>query len=100
MVCLQVNPEKRLGCGPGGIEEIKNHRWFQRIDWAMLIARRLPAPIVPRLQNLLDTSNFDNFDDADEEMAPPPVPPRSSGEKVQANWDMWEWVDSTPYSRV
>lgn len=44
----QVNPEKRLGSGPLGAEEIKRHRWFSRLDWKALEARKLPAPIRPR----------------------------------------------------
>jgi hypothetical protein len=60
-----VQPDKRLGCGPGGIGEIKAHRWFAGIDWGALSARRLPAPILPRLTSLLDTSNFDAFDESE-----------------------------------
>ena len=45
---LQVNPEKRLGSGPNGAEEIKKHRFFSRIDWPALEARKMQAPIRPR----------------------------------------------------
>jgi len=45
---LQVNPEKRLGTGPGGAAAIKKHRWFSRLDWAALEQRKLVAPIQPK----------------------------------------------------
>lgn len=85
---LQVSPEKRLGSGRLGAEEIKRHRWFSRIDWAALEAKQIPAPIKPRVRNPLDTSNFDNFDSADEQPAPTP----RAGAKEQS-WDLWSWID-------
>ena len=94
---LQVSPERRLGSGPGGAAEVKAHRWFARVDWAALAARRLPAPIVPALRGPLDTSNFDAFDDAEGD-APPPVPPPRPGEKAPA-WELWEWMDSAPWQQ-
>lgn len=49
-LCLsQVNPEKRLGSGPGGASDIKKHKWFSRIDWKLLEARKLPTPIRPKV---------------------------------------------------
>ncbi len=30
---VQVNPERRLGSGPTGADEIKRHKWFSRLDW-------------------------------------------------------------------
>jgi serine/threonine protein kinase len=45
---LQVNPEKRLGSGKTGADEIKQHRFFSRIDWNALEQRKIPAPIKPK----------------------------------------------------
>jgi hypothetical protein len=97
----QVNPEKRLGCGPGAINEIKAHRWFSRINWDALAARQLSAPIQPRLKSLLDTSNFDNFDDADMEGQVAAVGPGPAGQdgKGAAHWDSWQWITSLPQQR-
>lgn len=86
---LQVNPEKRLGAGKLGAEEIKKHRWFSRLDWAKLEARQIPAPIKPRVRSPLDTTNFDIFDSVVE--APPAVSQRRN-EKMQT-WELWEWID-------
>uniref|UniRef100_A0A383VZL0 cGMP-dependent protein kinase n=1 Tax=Tetradesmus obliquus TaxID=3088 RepID=A0A383VZL0_TETOB len=98
---LQVNPEKRLGCGPGGIAEIKAHRWFSRINWDALAAKQLPAPIQPRLKSLLDTSNFDNFDDAESDgqmkghmggLAAAGAAGAAGGDKGVVVWDTWQWI--------
>eukprot|EP00879_Flechtneria_rotunda_P001387 GHRR01001538.1.p1 GENE.GHRR01001538.1~~GHRR01001538.1.p1 ORF type:complete len:1213 (+),score=453.23 GHRR01001538.1:393-3641(+) len=91
---LQVNPEKRLGCGSAGINEIKSHRWFSRINWDALAAKQLAAPIQPRLKSLLDTSNFDNFDDADLQGHGMygAVPKAGPGDKGVTLWDSWQWV--------
>ena len=45
---LQVNPEKRLGSGPTGADEIKQHRFFASLDWQALEAKKLQAPIRPK----------------------------------------------------
>lgn len=98
---MQVNPDKRLGCGPGGIQEIKNHRWFSRISWDALTNKQLPAPILPRLTSLLDTSNFDAFDDADVggHHMNPPNPAAAAAQqdgKRAAQWETWQWVTGLP----
>ena len=33
---LQVDPEQRLGSGPTGAEEIKQHPWFASLDWGLM----------------------------------------------------------------
>jgi hypothetical protein len=97
---VQVSPEKRLGCGPGGIQEIKNHHWFSRISWDALIDKQLPAPILPRLSSLLDTSNFDTFDDADVNghrvAAAAAASSAQPDGKRPVQWDTWAWVSGPP----
>ncbi|KAJ9511311.1 hypothetical protein QJQ45_029755, partial [Haematococcus lacustris] len=82
---LQVNPDKRLGSGPAGAEDIRRHKWFSKLDWNALMQRKLQAPIRPKIRNPLDTSNFDNFDSCDVEA--PPVP-AARLEKHAQLWDM------------
>lgn len=97
----KVNPEKRLGCGPGGIAEIKHHRWFSHINWSALAVKQLHAPIVPRLSSLLDTSNFDSFDDADFDSFKFGGQPGGGGAAGAAAaqggkgavWDTWQWSE-------
>jgi hypothetical protein len=40
-------PNKRLGCGPGGEEAIKEHPFFASIDWEALEKKEVPAPEKP-----------------------------------------------------
>ena len=82
---LQVSPERRLGSGPGGAAEIKAHRWFAKLNWEALEGRRLPAPLRPNVENSMDTSNFDNFDDAEAE-------PPARREAAAVEWNGWEHI--------
>ncbi|KAG8187609.1 hypothetical protein JTE90_029609 [Oedothorax gibbosus] len=55
------NPTERLGYQKGGIKELQKHKWFDGFNWEGLSNRNLEPPIVPRVQNCVDTSNFDNY---------------------------------------
>ncbi|KAK0397739.1 hypothetical protein QR680_002245 [Steinernema hermaphroditum] len=55
------NPGERLGSGSGGVNEIRKHRWFMGFDWEGLRSRSLKAPILPKVMNAADVSNFDNY---------------------------------------
>jgi serine/threonine protein kinase len=41
---LNRNPEKRLGSGPKGADEIKRHKFLKPIDWRVAEAKKLPVP--------------------------------------------------------
>ena len=84
----QVSPERRLGSGPTGATEIKQHKWFSRLDWQAMVSKTLPAPINPNLKNPLDTSNFDSFDAPE-----PPAVPAGKVDKNAHMWDLWDWID-------
>ncbi|DBB18151.1 hypothetical protein WJX82_009716 [Trebouxia sp. C0006] len=90
LICqlLQVSPERRLGSGPTGATEIKQHKWFSRLDWQAMVNKTLPAPINPKLKNPLDTSNFDSFDAPE-----PPAVPAGKVDKNAHMWDLWDWID-------
>ena len=38
---------------------MKQHRWFAKMDWNMLERKAVKAPIVPRVRDGRDTSNYD-----------------------------------------
>jgi len=64
------SPSERLGCGKGGLRDVRRNKWFEGFDFESLKARRLNAPIVPCIRSATDTSNFDNYPDDTQE--PPP----------------------------
>ena len=38
-------PENRLGFN--GVEEVKEHPWFKKIDWQKLENKKIAAPFLP-----------------------------------------------------
>jgi len=56
---LQKDPEKRLGYGPRGSDDVHSHDFFSAIRWEDVRDKRLVPPFRPALQGELDTSNFD-----------------------------------------
>ena len=84
------NSAERLGYQKGGIRDITKHRyvfiiflkilkkikyfvlfrWFDGFNWDGLRNRSLGVPITPKIQNHLDTSNFDEYP-TDSEGVPP-----------------------------
>lgn len=56
LLCRQ---EERLG--RGGLDDFRNHPFFQGVDWERLA--NSTAPYVPELRGPVDTSNFDVDDD-------------------------------------
>jgi len=55
------NSAERLGYQKGGIRDIQKHKWFDGFNWEGLRTRSLSPPIMPKIQNHLDTSNFDEY---------------------------------------
>lgn len=53
---LQQNPRERLGIG--GSNEVKEHCYFNSVDWHSLLRQK--AEFVPQLENEDDTSYFDS----------------------------------------
>jgi serine/threonine protein kinase len=44
---LNVDEKKRLGSGPNGVKEIKQHPFFNGIDWEALELKHLIPPYIP-----------------------------------------------------
>jgi serine/threonine protein kinase SCH9 len=55
---LNRNPKHRLGA-INDARELREHPFFQDINWEHLKEKKLPPPFVPHIANELDTSNFD-----------------------------------------
>ena len=54
-------PTDRLGAQRNGIQDIRNHKWFQGLDWNKLKNQKLKAPYVPKLNSNVDTKHFEKF---------------------------------------
>ena len=40
-------------------EEIKNHSFFNNLDWDQVLKKKLTPPIIPEIKHIDDTGNFD-----------------------------------------
>ena len=56
---LQKEPERRLGSGASGAEEIKAHKWFKGINWKKLEAREVKPSFKPEVSGRQCIANFD-----------------------------------------
>uniref|UniRef100_A0A4W5LYH8 protein kinase C n=1 Tax=Hucho hucho TaxID=62062 RepID=A0A4W5LYH8_9TELE len=72
---LQKNPERRLGSGEPDANEVKKHRFFQGVDWAALLHKKVVPPFFPRIKTPGDVSNFDEeFTKLKPVLTPPQTP--------------------------
>ncbi|KAH8589752.1 serine/threonine protein kinase, AGC family [Bisporella sp. PMI_857] len=55
---LNRNPKHRLGVARDA-EELKDHPFFNDIDWVALAKKQIPPPFKPKLMSEIDASNFD-----------------------------------------
>mmetsp|Transcript_41590 Transcript_41590/g.57986 ORF Transcript_41590/g.57986 Transcript_41590/m.57986 type:complete len:344 (+) Transcript_41590:304-1335(+) len=56
---LEQDPAKRLGSGPNGSENVKNHPYFADVDWVALERKEVSPPYKPKVSNEMDTSHID-----------------------------------------
>eukprot|EP00271_Cylindrocystis_brebissonii_P021593 TRINITY_DN780_c0_g1_i2.p1 TRINITY_DN780_c0_g1~~TRINITY_DN780_c0_g1_i2.p1 ORF type:complete len:443 (-),score=97.24 TRINITY_DN780_c0_g1_i2:1242-2570(-) len=62
LICsLLCNVENRLGTG--GVQEIKDHAWFDGVPWDDLY--QMEAAFKPEVNGELDTNNFEKFEELD-----------------------------------
>jgi serine/threonine protein kinase len=58
---LIPNPKKRLGYGPDGAKKIKEHPYFEGINWDDAWNKKLEPPFVPNLRDETDLKYFDKM---------------------------------------
>jgi protein kinase A len=61
---LQADLTKRYGNLKNGVRDIKESMFFEKIDWALLLDRKITAPYIPPVMNATDTSNFEQYPDS------------------------------------
>lgn len=76
---LRRNPVKRFGsCEPCKADEIKQHVFFQSIEWDNLLQRRVLPPFKPTIVPLDLTSNFESMFTSRPALDSPATPPSAA----------------------
>jgi protein-serine/threonine kinase len=53
------DPEKRLGSGPTGLQDIESHPFFESINWESILEKKIKPPFTPKLRSETDTRYID-----------------------------------------
>lgn len=61
MQLLAKKPEERLGCGAGGVNDIKDHVFFKDINFRRLEAGMLEPPFVPNVSKTVTSFSSVNL---------------------------------------
>jgi serine/threonine protein kinase len=54
-------PDKRLGAGPNGFEDLKSHKYFKEINWDDLENKKITPPFEPIVNGPTDLRYFDKI---------------------------------------
>uniref|UniRef100_A0A1X7UYV0 non-specific serine/threonine protein kinase n=1 Tax=Amphimedon queenslandica TaxID=400682 RepID=A0A1X7UYV0_AMPQE len=69
---LTKAPERRLGGGPDGVEEVKAHPFFSVINWDDLYNKKITPSFVPNIKSEIDTKYFaPEFTGEEPKLTPP-----------------------------
>ena len=58
---IEINPTKRLGYGKDGFEMVKNHEFFENVNWKDYLKKRITPPYIPKFTDSMDINNFDRM---------------------------------------
>lgn len=88
---LTRDVNKRLGCGPGGLQRVKAHPFFEQIDWDKLARGGLIAPYTPKKEvNAKDESKMKTFNVAGY---------KKLTKEDQDKWSEWDWTSKTHFAQ-
>merc|ERR1712232_437811 len=51
-------------------DDVKQHKWFKSIKWDDLLQKKIIAPFKPAVKGESDTSNFEDYPEDENELAP------------------------------
>jgi serine/threonine protein kinase len=56
---IETNVNKRLGCSlrGGQSNDVRDHKWFDQIDWLAIHSQKAMAPFVPKSVNPVELAN-------------------------------------------
>lgn len=60
---LTRTPTQRLGNMKGGAQEVRDHVWWDKYNFADLVKKKVKAPWKPVIADAKDPSNFDKYDE-------------------------------------
>jgi len=55
---LRNDPSERLPMRPGGVQNLKSHKWFEGFNWESMKQLKLQAPYEPVVKSKTDLANF------------------------------------------
>jgi serine/threonine protein kinase len=86
---LDVNEKTRLGSGPKGLRNLKNHPFFASIDWDKLEQRHMQPPYVPGAKKVEEMPLYPNFDTMMKELGKEEWLSNKPTEDDQKYFDNW-----------
>jgi serine/threonine protein kinase len=77
---LNKKASKRLGVVKGGAKLIKKQSWFETLDFDKLVLKEVKAPLIPKIDNDFDLTNFEDVANEEPDVCEP-------YEDDGSNWD-------------
>ena len=93
---LVIDPESRLGYGKDGTTKIKNHKFFNGVDWDKALKKEYKPPFIPELLDELDLKYFDKtFTEEKLDLNKSQKSKTSESIKSDDNYNNFSFVDNT-----